>query len=93
MQLAPSESTFCLFEQVDWQGDTLKSCLDGIVFSEGANDSLAKDNSSGAVKSRENQINGLFVGEEIPLLKRHIPPLQEKPLSKQKQMPLRIIMW
>lgn len=84
MQLAPSESTFCLFEQVDWQGDTLKSCLDGIVFSEGANDSLAKDNSSGAVKSRENQINGLFVGEGNTFIEKAYSALTGEAIVKAK---------
>ena len=63
MQLAPSESTFCLFEQVDWQGQTLKSCIDGIVFDGGDSDSLNADNVSEAVKSPKHQVNGLLVGE------------------------------
>ncbi|MBD5546643.1 MAG: VWA domain-containing protein [Lachnospiraceae bacterium] len=63
MHLAPSESTFCLFEQIDWQGQTLKSCIDGITFDGGARDSLKEDNVSEAVKSQKNQVNGLLVGE------------------------------
>ncbi len=63
MQLAPSESTFCLFEQVDWQGQALRSCIDGITFASGAVDSLNGDNVSEAVKSPTNQVNGLLVGE------------------------------
>ena len=63
MQLAPSESAFCLFEQVDWQGKTLKSCIDGIIFEVGGADSLNGDNVSEAVKSQKNQVNGLLVGE------------------------------
>ncbi|MDE7427787.1 MAG: VWA domain-containing protein, partial [Lachnospiraceae bacterium] len=63
MQLAPSESTFCLFEQVQWPGQTLKSCIDGISFEGDDRDSLDADNVSEAVKSSKNQVNGLFVGE------------------------------
>ncbi|MBD5471882.1 MAG: VWA domain-containing protein [Lachnospiraceae bacterium] len=63
MQLAPSESAFCLFEQVDWQGQTLKSCIDGIIFEVGGADSLNGDNVSEAVKSQKTQVNGLLVGE------------------------------
>ena len=63
IQLAPSESTFCLFEQVDWQGQTLKSCIDGITFEIGDADSLNGDNVSEAVKDQKNQVNGLLVGE------------------------------
>ena len=63
MQLAPSESSVCLFEKVDWQGKTLESRLDGITFADGAKDSLQRDNVSYAVKGRENLINGLLVGD------------------------------
>ena len=63
MQLAPSESTFCLFEQVDWQGQTLRSCIDGITFEGDVRDSLSADNVSEAVKSPKSQVNGLLVGE------------------------------
>ncbi len=34
MQLAPSESTFHVFEQVNWRGKTLTSRIDGITFSD-----------------------------------------------------------
>lgn len=63
MQLAPSESTFCLFEQVEWQGQTLQSRIDGITFDGGAGESLNEDNVSVAVKGQQNQVNGLLVGE------------------------------
>ena len=70
-RLAPSESTVCLFEGVEWQGEALTSRLEGIVFGGSASDahsgsggdSLAKDNVSQAVKSRENLIDGLLVGD------------------------------
>ncbi|MDE6738768.1 MAG: VWA domain-containing protein, partial [Lachnospiraceae bacterium] len=63
MQLVPSESTFCLFEQADWQGQTLRSCIDGITFEGGDRESLTADNVSEAVKSPKSQVNGLLVGE------------------------------
>lgn len=63
MQLAPSESASCLFEQADWQGQTLKSCIDGIIYEGGAGESLLTDNVSEAVKSAKLQVNGLLVGE------------------------------
>ncbi len=63
MNLAPSESRICFFEEVDWQGRTITSRIDNIAFSGGSNDSLARDNDSAAVKSRENLMRGLLVGE------------------------------
>lgn len=63
MQLAPSENADCLFEQVEWQGQTLKSCIDRIIYEGGAVESLKEDNVSEAVKSRKSQVNGLLVGE------------------------------
>lgn len=63
MRLVPSENTFCLFEAVDWQGQTLEARLDGITFADSAADSLAGDNVSHAVKSRQNQVKGLLIGE------------------------------
>ncbi len=63
MQLGPSKSDYCLFEQVEWQGQTLKSCIDGITYDGGASDSLTADNVSEAVKSTANQVKGLLVGE------------------------------
>ncbi len=62
MSLAPSESKVCLFERVDWQGQTLTSRIDGISFQGGSYDSLVQDNISQTLKSRKNQINGLLVG-------------------------------
>lgn len=63
MQLAPSENATCLFEGVEWQGETLKSCIDGIIYDGGAVESLHEDNVSQAVKSSRSQVNGLLVGE------------------------------
>ncbi|MBQ2804077.1 MAG: VWA domain-containing protein [Lachnospiraceae bacterium] len=62
MHMAPSESTICLFEQIDWQGQTLSSRLSGFSFQEGSKDSLKEDNTSQAVKDRGNLMNGLLVG-------------------------------
>jgi len=63
MELAPSESGFCLFDKVDWKGQTLSSRIDGITFAGGSRDSLAGDNVSDAVKNRKNLIRGLLVGK------------------------------
>ncbi len=63
MQLAPSENNTCLFEKVEWQGQTIRSCVDGITFEGGAVESLDADNVSEAVKSQKNQVKGLLVGE------------------------------
>ncbi|MDE7254139.1 MAG: VWA domain-containing protein [Acetatifactor sp.] len=63
-KLSASESRVCLFEGIDWQGQSISSRLSGFSFagSEGMNDSLAADNVSEAVKSRGNLIDGLLVG-------------------------------
>lgn len=63
MNLAPSESRICFFEEVDWRGKTITSRIDKIAFSGGSGDSLARDNDSAAVKSRENLMRGLLVGD------------------------------
>lgn len=84
MQLAPSENAFCLFEQMNWQGEFLKSSLDGIIFSEGASDSLTKDNISQAVKSRKSQINGLLVGEGNTFIEKAYFALTGENIAKAK---------
>ena len=63
MRLAPSESRICFFEEVDWRGRTMVSRVDKIAFASGVRDSLARDNDSAAVKSRENLMRGLLVGD------------------------------
>lgn len=63
MNLAPSESRICFLEKVDWRGRTITSRIDKIAFSGGSDDSLARDNESAAVKSRENLMRGLLVGD------------------------------
>jgi len=63
MQLAPSESASCLFEQADWKGQTLRSSIDGIIYEGGVEESLLTDNVSEAVKSTKLRVNGLLVGE------------------------------
>lgn len=70
MRLAPSENASCLFEAAEWQGRTLTSRIDGITFAGEAGDSLAKDNVSQAVKSRENRIRGLLVGDGNTFLEK-----------------------
>ena len=62
LHLTPSESTFCFFEAVEWQGQVLIARLSGISFSQGAMDSLARDNISQAVKGSKQQLHGLLVG-------------------------------
>lgn len=84
MQLAPSENAFCLFEQMDWQGEFLKSSLDGIIFSEGASDSLTKDNISQVVKSRKSQVNGLLVGEGNTFIEKAYFALTGESIAKAK---------
>lgn len=70
MRLAPSESAFCLFDAVQWQGQVLSSCLDGISFAGGARDSLARDNVSQAVKGKQHLIDGLLVGRGNTFLEK-----------------------
>lgn len=74
MRLAPSESSICLFQGVDWRGEILRSQLSGITYFVGSDtngdssrneirDSLAADNVSWAVKEKEDLIRGLLVGK------------------------------
>lgn len=70
MRLAPSENASCLFEAADWRGKTLTSRLDNISFDGAAGDSLAADNVSRAVKSRQNKIRGLLVGNGNTFLEK-----------------------
>lgn len=70
MRLAPSENASCLFEAADWRGKTLTSRLDNISFNGAAGDSLAADNVSQAVKSRQNKIRGLLVGNGNTFLEK-----------------------
>ena len=62
MRLAAGGNSACLFERIDWQGQSIESRLSGISFSGGGSDSLAGDNVSQAVKNRGNLIDGLLVG-------------------------------
>lgn len=63
MSLSPSESRICFFEEVDWRGRAVTSRIDKFTFSGGSLDSLVRDNDSAAVKSRENLMRGLLVGD------------------------------
>ena len=62
MRLPAGESIICLFEEVNWNGQSIESRISGISFTGGGSDSLAKDNDSLAVKNRGNAIDGLLVG-------------------------------
>ncbi len=70
VQLAPGETTVCLFEQVDWQGQSLSTEITGISFAGGSKDSLEKDNVSRAVKSKSNLIHGILVGNGNTFLEK-----------------------
>ena len=59
MALDADETRVCLFEQVDWQGQTLCSRISGMQSPE--QDTLEADNTSWAVKGNGSQINGLLV--------------------------------
>ena len=90
-RLAPSESKVCLFEGVDWQGQTLTSRLGGIVFSaagsgkaSGGGDSLDEDNVSRAVKSRENLIDGLLVGDGNTFIEKAYQAVTGQSITKAK---------
>ena len=63
MQLVSGERRICLFEGIDWEGESIETRLSGISFSGGASDSLSRDNVSLAVKNRGNLIDGLLVGD------------------------------
>ncbi|MBQ7775317.1 MAG: VWA domain-containing protein [Lachnospiraceae bacterium] len=69
-QLEPGETAISLFEQVDWQGQSMESGISGITFSEGSSDSLQADNISQAVKARGDLINGLLVGDGNTFLEK-----------------------
>lgn len=94
MRLAPSESKVCLFEGVDWQGQTLTSRLGGIVFSGSVSDaggtasrggdSLDEDNVSRAVKSRENLIDGLLVGDGNTFIEKAYQAVTGQSITKAK---------
>ncbi len=82
MELAPEESKICLFEQVDWQGDTLETRLGGIAFSGGSSDSLAQDNVSQAVKDKGNLISGLLVGDGNTFLEKAYQAVTGESITK-----------
>lgn len=82
LQLAPSESRICLFEEVDWQGRTITSRIDKIVFSDGGRDSLVRDNDSAAVKNRENLMRGLLVGDGNTFIEKAYLAVTGETISK-----------
>ncbi|MBR1770849.1 MAG: VWA domain-containing protein [Lachnospiraceae bacterium] len=59
MTLDADETKVCLFEQLDWQGQTLRAEVSGMQTP--AQDTLEADNTSWAVKGNGSQINGLLV--------------------------------
>ncbi|MDE7479450.1 MAG: VWA domain-containing protein, partial [Lachnospiraceae bacterium] len=84
MRLAPSESKICFFEQVDWKGKTITSRVDKIAFSGGASDSLLRDNESAAVKSRENFMRGLLVGDGNTFIEKAYQAVTGESITKAK---------
>lgn len=84
MNLAPSESRICFFEDVDWRGRTITSRIDKIVFSGGSSDSLARDNDSSAVKSRENMMRGLLVGDGNTFIEKAYRAVTGESITKAK---------
>lgn len=70
MSLNPSESSVCLFEGIEWNGETIFSVIDSISFQGGSYDSLSQDNISQAVKGRKNQISGLLIGDGNTFLEK-----------------------
>lgn len=61
--LLPEETQTCLFDKVEWRGESMSSKISGIRFEEGNGDSLTADNVSYAVKTKGNLIQGILVGE------------------------------
>ncbi len=82
MNLEAGEASVCLFEQVDWQGDTLSTKISGITFAQGGNDSLAADNVSRAVKNPGNFIEGLLVGDGNTFLEKAYQAVTGNGISK-----------
>lgn len=82
MVLEAGETSMCLFEQVDWQGDTLSSKISGITFAQGDSDSLAADNVSRTVKNPGNLIEGLLVGEGNTFLEKAYEAVTGSSISK-----------
>ena len=68
MALDADETQICLFEQVDWQGQTLRSQIGGMKKPE--QDTMEADNTSWAVKGAGSQINGLLVSSGNTFLEK-----------------------
>ncbi|MCM1262828.1 MAG: VWA domain-containing protein [Butyrivibrio sp.] len=82
MSLNPMESRAYLFEETEWKGQTLTSRIDGIAFAGNASDSLLQDNVSRAVKGRENNINGLLVGDGNTFIEKAYTAVTGQSISK-----------
>ncbi|MCM1046346.1 MAG: VWA domain-containing protein [Candidatus Gastranaerophilales bacterium] len=64
LTLGAGETTLCFFQELTWQGETLRSELGSIRFAEsGAKDSLSQDNIAYAIPSRTAQIDAALVGD------------------------------
>lgn len=76
VRLNAGESTMCLFQNVDWDGDYLKSEISGIRFegqgsgSSRGGDSLAVDNISYAVRSGGSLADGVLIGSGNTFIER-----------------------
>ncbi len=84
MRLEPSESRICFLEEVDWRGRTITSRIDKIAFSGGSADSLVRDNDSAAVKSRENLMRGLLVGDGNTFIEKAYLAVTGESITKAK---------
>jgi len=70
LSLLAGENKICLFEGMEWQGDSLSSQISGISYANGGKDSLAADNISHAVKNKGDLIQGILVGEGNTFLEK-----------------------
>lgn len=82
LELGAGDSSICLFEQVDWQGEVFTSKISGITFAGGAKDSLEADNTSQTVKNRGNLIEGLLVGDGNTFLEKAYQAVTGTGISK-----------
>ncbi len=82
MSLEPEEASICLFEQVDWQGESLSTKISAITFAQGGKDSLAADDESRAVKNPGNLIEGLLVGDGNTFLEKAYQAVTGNGISK-----------
>ena len=62
--LGAGETTLCFFDEMNWEGDALRSEIGSVRF-EGTDqgDSLSEDNESYAIKEQSSQIDAVLIGE------------------------------